>query len=174
MGIDPFTLTMIAAGVSAGGTILSAVQANETAETNAELARRQGEADKDAAVAQAEKIRKAARQQVGQANAAMAASGVSLGEGTPVRINEQIYRDSEEDAYNTILTGTRRQRSANDEAAIMRSQGSNALVGGMINAGSTVLAGAAKAAKWRSPYSYHGDTSGARFSATGADVRARR
>jgi len=147
MGIE--TMLMVGMAMSAGGTILGAVNAKETADANAEMARRQGEADKDAAVAQAEKIRKAARAQVGQANAALAASGISVGEGTPVRINEQIYRDSEEDAYNTILTGTRRQRSANDEAAIMRSQGNNALVGGLINAGSTVLAGGARVQQWR-------------------------
>jgi len=148
---DPVTLMIAATAVTAGSSIMQGMQAKETADANAELARRQGAADQDAAVAQAEKIRKAGQQQAGQANAALAASGVSIGSGTPVLIDEQIYRDSESDAMNTILTGTRQQRSANDQAALLESQGQNAQTAGFLNAGASVLAGGAKVGKgWTS------------------------
>lgn len=143
-------IAMIAStAVSTVGAVYSGMQQKDIADDNAELARRQGEADKDAAIAQAGKIRKATRQQAGQATAALASSGVSVGEGTALRINEQIYRDSEEDAYNTILTGTRRQATSNAEAGILRQEGRNAQTAGLINAGSSVLAGGAKVGQWR-------------------------
>jgi len=143
-------LAIAGTAVSAGTAIMSGQQAKETADVNAELQRREGEADKDAAVAQAEKIRKAQKYAIGAANAATAASGAAIGEGSALRINEQIYKDSEEDAYSTLLTGTRQQRTANDQASITRSQGRNAETAGYLNAGASVLSGGAQIAKgWK-------------------------
>jgi hypothetical protein len=147
MGVE--TMMVLAVVASAGGAIYSGMQQQEAANTNAELSRRQGVADQDAAVAQAEKIRKAAHRQAGEANASLAASGVAIGEGTAVRINEDIYKTAEDDAYSALLTGARRQRSANDQAGIMQSQGSAAMTGGLINAGASVLAGGAQYGKWK-------------------------
>lgn len=153
MGIETAALLTYAAVastvVAAGSAIYTGVQASNAADTNAELARRQGVQDADAAVAQADKIRKAARAQAGAANAALAASGVSVGDGTPIRINEQIYQDSEQDAYNTLLTGSRAQRTANNQANVITAQGNSAMVSGALNAGSSLLAGGANYAKWK-------------------------
>lgn len=153
MGIETAALLTYAAVastvVAAGSAIYTGVQASNAADTNAELARRQGVQDADAAVAQAEKIRKAARAQAGAANAALAVSGVSVGDGTPIRINEQIYQDSEQDAYNTLLTGSRAQRTANNQANVITAQGNSAMISGALNAGSSLLAGGANYAKWK-------------------------
>jgi hypothetical protein len=149
MGLSVVAMMAISTAVSAAGAIYAGSQTAQAADDNAELARRQGAQEKDAAVAQAEKIRKAARAQAGAANASLAASGVAIGDGTPVRINEQIYKDSEDDAYSTLLTGTRRQNSANDQAGIMNSQGNAAMVGGLINAGTSVLSAGANYSKWK-------------------------
>lgn len=139
-GISATTMLMLAAtAVSAGAAIMQGEQAKKTADVNAELQRRQGEADKDAAVAQAENIRKAQKYAIGSANAATAASGAAIGEGSALRINEQIYKNSESDAYSTLLTGTRRQRFANDQANITQAQGRNAQTAGYLNAASSVL-----------------------------------
>jgi hypothetical protein len=140
---------MAATAVSATAALYNADTQKNTAEANAELARRQGEQEKDAAVAQAEKIRKAAQATAGQANAAMAASGVSIGEGTPLRINEKIYQDSESDAYSTLLTGTRAQASASAQSSLLESQGQSAMTAGYLNAGATVLSSAASYGKWK-------------------------
>lgn len=153
MGIETAALLTYAAVastvVAAGSAIYTGVQASNAADTNAELSRRQGVQDADAAVAQAEKIRKAARAQAGAANAALASSGVSVGDGTAVRINEQIYQDSEQDAYNTLLTGSRAQRTANNQANVITAQGNSAMISGALNAGSSLLAGGANYAKWK-------------------------
>ena len=151
-GISATTIAYIAAAAAVVGAAASAyagAQAENAADANAELQRREGEQQKDAAMAQADKIRKAARAQAGAANAALAASGVSVGEGTPVRINEQIYKDSEQDAYNTLLTGSRAQTSANNQANILTAQGNAAMISGALNAGSSLLSSGSNYAKWK-------------------------
>jgi hypothetical protein len=135
--------------VGTTAAIYSGQVQKETAEVNAELQRREGDAAKDAAVAQAEKIRKAARAQEGQANAALAASGVAIGEGTPIVINEKINQDAEEDAYNTLLTGSRQQRTAGDQAGLTRFQGQAAANASYLNAASTVLSTGASYGQWK-------------------------
>jgi len=127
--------------MSAGSAIMQGQQAKATGDTNAELARRQGEADKDAAVAQAEKIRRAARYQIGAANAANAASGVDLNSGSAFRVNEIINQDSEKDAYQTILSGTRRQTGNNNQALLYESQGRNAETASILSAGASIASG---------------------------------
>lgn len=147
MGIEA---VMIAAAVTAAGaSIYSGVQQKKAMDANAELARREGNQEADAAVAQAEKIRRAGRAAASQANAAMAASGVAIGEGTALRINEQIYKDSEDDAFSTLLTGVRRQRSANDQAGLMEYEGRSARTAGFLNAGASLLSAGSSYGKWK-------------------------
>lgn len=145
-------IALLAAGaVSAGAAVMQGQQAKETADTNAELQRRQGEADKDAAVAQAEKIRKAQRYAISQANAANAASGLAVGEGSAVKIDQQIYKNSEDDAFSTLLTGTRRARNDNTQAGISEWQGGNAQTAGYLNATASLLSTGAKVGSgWKS------------------------
>lgn len=153
MGIETAVLLSYAAlagtAVATVGTLYSADTQKNTAEANAEMSRRQGNQEKDAAIAQAEKIRKAGRAAAGRATAATAAAGVAIGDGTPLRINEEITLDSERDAYSTLLTGTRRQQSANDQAGMMIADGKAGVTAGYLNAGSTILQGAANYGKWK-------------------------
>lgn len=153
MGIETALLAAYAAiaatAVGATSALYSADSQKNAAEANAEMSRRQGNAEKDAAIAQAEKIRKAGRAATGQANAAMAASGVSISEGTPLRINEQINKDVEDDAYTTLLTGVRRQRSAEEQGMLMIAEGDAAKTAGYLDAGATILNGASSYGKWK-------------------------
>lgn len=151
-GISAVTVGYIAAAaavVGAAASIYQGEQAKNAAEANAELSRREGAQQQDAAVAQAEKIRKAARAQAGAANAALAGSGVSIGDGTAVRINEQIYKDSESDAFNTLLTGSRRQATSNAQSSILINQGQAAQTGGYLNAGASLLSTGASYTKFK-------------------------
>jgi nicotinamide mononucleotide (NMN) deamidase PncC len=142
MGVEALTLAVVAgSAISAGSALMQGQQAKQTADVNAELARRQGEADKDAAVAQAEQIRKAARYQIGAANVAAAGSGIQIGEGSAGIVNEGIAQRSENDAYMTILSGTRRQSSANNQASLYETQGSNAVTSSLLAAGGAVANG---------------------------------
>lgn len=146
-GAEIFLLAM--ASTAATATLYQADTAKNTADANAELARREGEQVKDNAVAQAEKIRKAGQAAAGRANAALAGSGVSIGEGTALRINEEIYRDSESDAYSTLLTGTRRQRNAEDSALMSEYEGKAAQTGGYLNTAASLLSTGASYGQWK-------------------------
>lgn len=68
-------------------------------------------------------IRRAGRKQVGAANAAYAAAGVKVGEGSALETESQITKDVEHDAYQAILEGKRRGRG-------MRLEGVNASING--------------------------------------------
>jgi hypothetical protein len=65
----------------------------------------------NAAEEQAQKIRKAGRRAVGQARAAVGASGVAVDSGSPELALEELARESEADAFNTILTGKRQGKA---------------------------------------------------------------
>lgn len=136
--------------VGTTAAIYSGQTQKKTADVNAELARREGVAAQDAAVAQAEKIRKAARAQEGQANAALAASGVAIGEGTPILINEDINKRAEDDAYSTLLTGSRQRQTANDQAGILQYQGRAAQTAGVLSAGASLLSAYGNYGAWKS------------------------
>ncbi|MEJ2895810.1 hypothetical protein RVU96_16775 [Bordetella avium] len=150
MGIETIALSALAGSTVIGG-LSSISQGRQEDQYQREMARQEQEQaaqERDAAVAQAEKIRRAGRQQSAAADAAFAASGVAIGEGTPVLINEQITRDSEEDAYMSILTGERRGRALDTQAALRRQAGSNARSAGIAGAFGSVLRGAASYGMW--------------------------
>lgn len=150
MGIE---VALLAAGtaLAAGSAIYGGIQQQKAADTQAELTRRQSAQEADAAVAQAEKIRRAGRQQQAEATANLAASGVSVGSGTPIRISNEIYRTSEQDAYQTILSGRRAQTSGDIQAGMLNASGDNAMTTGLLSAGGSLLSGAASTYKagWR-------------------------
>lgn len=143
---DPITLAVsaMAAGsvLQAGSSIVQGEQEQKLANARAEMTDRQAAQERDAAVAQAEKFRRAGKRQASAADAAYAASGVSVGVGSPVRINEEIQRDAEEDAYMNILTGKRRGDTLETESRLSRQAGRNAKAAGNMGAVSSLLSGA--------------------------------
>lgn len=150
---DPLTLTMMTVASTAVST-LGALQQGQQQKAYANYQAAQADADakaeRDAAEIHADKIRKAARQQAGQARAAIAASGVDVGEGTPVDINSSIYSGAEEDAWSTILTGKSKSAQLNAQAQGLRISGDNAETASYFNAAGSALGGAAQIAKgWK-------------------------
>lgn len=152
-------LEVLLVGAAVGGTALSAYgqiqqgrEANKAAIAQGEQMSEQAGQEEDAAAAQAERIRKAARSQVGEARAALSASGVSAEEGSALQIQEQIIKDSESDALATILTGKRRGSTLSDNAMNTRRQGAAAQRAGQIGAVGTVLSNAGsygRASGWK-------------------------
>ncbi|MNJ17907.1 hypothetical protein D3C77_121980 [compost metagenome] len=88
-------------------SVYTTQQSGKQAQLNANAQSEQSQLDADAAASaatvQADRIRRLARNQASQANAALAASGVEVGEGTALNINEDIYANAEEDAALTIF-----------------------------------------------------------------------
>ncbi|WP_155629869.1 hypothetical protein [Burkholderia stagnalis] len=149
MGIETAAMIALAVGtaVSAGASIMAGQRQKQTANAQAELSRRQAAQERDAAVAQAEKIRRAAAQQQAEATTNLAAAGVSVGAGTPLRISNEIYKNAESDAYQTILSGRRAYQSGMTQAGMLEASGRNAATSGYLNAASSVLSGAGQAAR---------------------------
>lgn len=113
------------------------------AEADAQAARELGEV-------QAEKIRKAGAGQQSEARAALAASGVEVSAGTPLKIYQEIDRRAEEDAHQAILSGGRQGNRYVSEARFSRMAGENARSSGFMRAGSVLASGGLQIAKgWK-------------------------
>ncbi|MBZ7205926.1 hypothetical protein FMK66_00320 [Klebsiella michiganensis] len=144
-------IALVASSVlAAGGAVASGQQQKKMANYQAAQAEADAEASKAAAKVEAERIRKAGRQQAAAANAAMAASGVETGEGTALRVTSGITGDAEQDAYQTIFNGINTSNRLRSQAQADRISGSNAATAGYINAGSSLLsAGATAYSGWK-------------------------
>ena len=135
-------LAAAAVAVSAYAAYDSGQQSKAMGEYQADQAAADAAAERSAAQVQAEKIRKMARIQAGEANASLAASGVEVGEGTALRINQEIYRDAEEDASMTILNARNSAAKTDQQGVAARLQGNADARAGTLNATSSLMSGA--------------------------------
>lgn len=144
MGVE--TVALVALAASTAYSAYNSVQQGKQAQLNADAQSDQAQIDADnaasAAKVQADRIRKLARSQAGEANAALAASGVEVGAGTALNINQDIYQNAEEDAVMTILNGEQqRQRGYVDAQNIsaygkqQRSAANSQAIGSVLSAG---------------------------------------
>lgn len=139
-------IALVASSVlAAGGAVAIGQQQKKMANYQAAQAEADAEASKAAAKVEAERIRKAGRQQASAANAALAASGVDTGEGTALRVTSGITGDAEQDAFQTILSGNNQGARLNAQAQADRISGRNAATSGYISAGSSLLSAGSKA-----------------------------
>lgn len=149
----------IAAAAAVAGTAYSVYssqqagkQAQLTADAQAEQSQKDADAAASAAMVQADRIRRVARNQSSEANAALAASGVEVGEGTAININEEITSNAEEDAVLTILNGQSQKARGQVDAANYRTIGSQARananaqsIGSVLNTGASLASSGWKA-----------------------------
>lgn len=142
----PAISAMVAAtAVSAYSAYSSGQQQKAMGDYQAAQAAADANAEQAAARVRAERIRRLGASQVSSANASLAASGVEVGEGTALRITEDITRDAEEDAAMTIINGTNSAARTQQQGVAARLQGSQAARAGTLNATSTLLGGASTA-----------------------------
>lgn len=97
-------------------------------------------------------IRRAGQRQMGQARGALAASGVKVDEGSALDIQQQIQHDSEGDAFQALLEGSRKARGLQVDAASVRAGGRLAQAAANVNAFGTILGGGYQAMRsngWR-------------------------
>jgi len=130
------------AGVSAYSSMEQGKQQKKMYEDQAQQASNDAAYKQDAAKAQAEKIRRMGAMQKGEAKAALAASGVKLGEGTALEVEKSIAKNSEEDALSALLGGKRASDTALDESAMLMTAGANAQRSGNLSAAGTMLSAA--------------------------------
>lgn len=128
----------------------SGKQASLNAQSQAEQAKNDADTAASAAVVSADRIRRLARNQNSEANASLAASGVEVGAGTAVNINEEITSNAEQDATLTIFNGRNQASKLNTDAANYKLAGSQATSNANAQSVGTVLSGAAQGASaWK-------------------------
>lgn len=135
-------------------SVYSTQQSGKQAQLNANAQGDQAQLDADtaasAAVVQADRIRRLARNQASEANAALAASGVEVGAGTAININEEIIGNAEEDAALTIFNGRNQGARLDNEASNYRLAGNQARSNANSQSVGTVLsAGAQAGMSWK-------------------------
>lgn len=150
-GYAAYAAIAAAAVYSAYSSVQAGKQANLNAQAQAEQAEADASTEKSAAMVQAERIRKLARVQAGEANAALAGSGVEVGAGTALNINEEIYAGAEEDAVLTVLSGKNKAQRMGADASNYRLSGSQAKSAANAQATGTILSAAGGIASgWKS------------------------
>lgn len=135
------TAMWLAAGASAAGALYQGKVASDLANDKAREDQIQ-KAQVDAAAAEeAKRIRKAGERQAGAARAALAASGVDVDQGTAININQDITQRTQDDAYQTLLTGQRKSDALSRSADQSYKSAVDSLNGGVLSAGSSALRG---------------------------------
>lgn len=142
-------------------------QAQDALRFQAEQARADAQAEREAGEVAATHTRRSGQKVQSEATAALAASGVEVGAGTPLLVEEQIARTAEEDALNQILYGVRRgsrldqaaeiallegaqgAQAAQTQIGFLQEAGRNARTGSLLSAGGTILSGWSSVAKGR-------------------------
>jgi len=140
-GVEIFMIASTA--FSAVSQISQGQQQKRFNEWQAQQAEADAQAERELGQIQADKTRRAGRSQQSEARAALAAGGVEVDSGTPVRIYQEIDRRAEEDALQQILYGTRKGTRLEQEAASQRIAGDRAEAGGYRGAIGSVLRGGA-------------------------------
>lgn len=134
-----------------GATTVSAVaqvqrgqQQKKMANFQAAQADADAHAEVEAGQVRADKVRKQLKAARGAAATDFAASGVKIGTGTPLVIDQEIVDDNEENALQEILYGSRKGTRLEQEASGLRLAGKNAEREGFMGAAGSVLSGGAQ------------------------------
>lgn len=158
MCLDPVTLGLIAAGASAAGTVAGGVAQNRAARAQSTLLEQQAQQTREAAAAEADIIRRQAVRTRSAARASLAASGVDVGDGSAVVIDQDINDRASADVFNVLLSGGRRASMDVAQAGIGRAAGRGALTGSLLAGAGQVGGSLVRASRLRTPSS--GSTGG--------------
>lgn len=112
----------------------------------AEQADADADAERQAGMVEAERIRKLGKRQKAEADAAFAGSGIDLSEGTPLDINRDISQGVEEDAYFAMVGANDRGARLNADAMGARIGAKNSRTAGRLGAATALAQGAATVA----------------------------
>lgn len=135
-----FALGQAALSLGAMSALSSGAQASSQADWQARQAAADAQAEREAGEVRADKVRKAGRYQQSAARAALAAGGVEVGSGTPVKIVQQIGQDAESDAQQELLYGKRAAGRLQSSANVYDMAGDQAVTAGYVRAGGSLMA----------------------------------
>jgi hypothetical protein len=141
MAVTTGTMMALSAGINMAGQLKQGRAQKKAAEIDAQQLDTRAVQEREAALQEAQSIRKAGRRTQGAARAQMAASGIDVNSGSAVDIDQEIAATSEQDARMTLLTGKRRADASNFAADQSRARGKNARTASVLGAVSTGLQG---------------------------------
>jgi hypothetical protein len=136
---DPVSITVAAVG--AGTALFQGQAAKNAADAQADQLNRQAAAQRDQAQAAAEQTQRETGRTRSAARAALAGSGVNVGDGTAIVIDRDIQQRGNLDAYNAILSGERAGRNSEFQSSMATSAGKNAQTASFLQAGASVAQG---------------------------------
>jgi len=135
--------------LGAAGSVIGGIQAQQQADYQAKVQRRQAEEAR--AASQREAIRRAreARYVLSRQQAIAAASGGSATDPTVLDLMGDVAGEGEYQKAAALYEGNARGSSLEAQAALNRMAGRQAMLGGFVNAGTTLLSGASQWARYR-------------------------
>lgn len=142
--MDPFTLAIAGAAMSAVGAISQGNAAKKSADYNAAIADRNAVVAQQQASANEEAQRKIDARRMGAARAGYGASGVTS-DGSVLDVLGDSIAEAELNALNIRYEGKLAAQGYGDTAASQRAAGRNAQASGYMKAGASLLQGGSKA-----------------------------
>jgi len=133
-------LSIVGAGISAAGSVVQGVQANQAAKAQAAAYEQQARADAQASAYEAQKERRQQELVAANARAQVGASGVAFS-GSPTEVLSSNAQQGALDIAAIQYGSQLRQNNLTTQAGISRASGKSAMVGGLINAGSSFVSG---------------------------------
>ena len=141
MGIDPVSLAIVGAAVSALGSVVGGIQGMQSANYNAKLATRNAEIAQRQGELEAERLDRDGRRQRGAISAAYGANNIVGGEGSPLDVLENSFTTAALDKENAEYNAKIKAYGYQAEAAAQKQAGKTALTKSLFNAANTALGG---------------------------------
>ena len=143
--VSTFTvLSAAGAAVQALGAIQKGQAAQAQANFQAGILRQQAESDRQVAAANEADFRRRQSFVLAQRRAALGASGVEPGSGSPLLVSEDFAGEVELQALRIRSGGELRATRAEQQAVLQRFQGRAARTAGFVRGGSLLITGAGK------------------------------
>lgn len=158
---NPAAFVIVGAGMQASSQISQGIIAKGNANLQAADLEYQAAVERDNAQQQAEAFRRQGERDRGSTVAAVAASGVKIGDGSAGDAERQVMQDAMTDERLAIVRGDQSARQLQARATITRRAGRDAARASYINAATTLM----------SAYANYQQASGAKFKSAGWDAR---
>jgi hypothetical protein len=157
---NPALFVMASAAMQVGSSISQGITAKGNANLQAADMEYQAAVERDNAQQQAAAIRRQGQRDRGSTVAAVAASGVKIGDGSAADAELQVMQDANTDERLAILRGDQTSRQLNARAKITRRAGRDAQRASYINAATSLMSAAGS----------YSQASGTTFKAAGWDA----
>lgn len=135
----PFYVAAAAAVVGAVSSIAQGQAANQQAKYQSEVMRQQAERERQDAANREQDYRRDSSREMAHRRAMMGASGVEAGEGSPLLVAEDMTGEAEYQALRIRSGGELQATRLEQNAALTRSAGRNAMIGSYGRAGASLL-----------------------------------